>query len=217
MNRKAKTAVDDAPSSLALNKEKRQTATTATANNNTTTNTNTSTTNTTTSGYMNGTAATTAKTKRPIAQVQDTLSAKKSKLLKTSHLHTNPHRSSPSNNQQLNLKQNRVNGNKLYAKNGDENNTNSSKLNGKKFLNKSQKTQQQNFKQSQEASIGKSSFDFDENEQEAFSLSDFSSKDQFKLGEQFYEQRLKKLNEQMRELTNFSILDSNSSSVSRLR
>ena len=42
--------------------------------------------------------------------------------------------------------------------------------------------------------------DFNEENEDHSSLFDFSSKEEFKLGEQFYEQRLRKLNEQLTEL-----------------
>jgi hypothetical protein len=173
---------ENAVTSLALNKEKRHIGVKQE------------------NGYLNGTAATTVKTKRPINQVNDTLPMKKSKLLKTNHLQNRSNNSSsvnnsPSNSQMNNsLKQNRSNG-KIYVKNFDE----KSKINGKKFLNKPQKCQDA-LLMSKKHQTG--IFGLDENESETFSMYDFSSKDEYKLGEEFYEQRLNKLNEQLIELTN---------------
>ena len=74
---------------------------------------------------------------------------------------------------------------------------------GKKLLNasaKSHKLSPYHGQVQQQSEQHSDIFEFNEAKEDHLSMFDFSSKEEFKLGEQFYEQRLRKLIEQLNEL-----------------
>jgi hypothetical protein len=153
-------------------------------------------------GYLSGTMSTTAKSKKHSNQIN---SAKKAKLIgKSSHSHNN----TPINSKLKSL--NKENGHKSsVSKKLLLSTTKSIKNNQKHGLGEDSKAAHMGHSSSTQAKGSSSSsssgggvFTFGEDAQSinAQSLFDFSSKEEFKMSEQFYEQRLKKLLEQLTEL-----------------
>jgi hypothetical protein len=144
-------------------------------------------------GYLSGTMSTVAKSKKHnqngSLSASSTLSSKKAKLLNKSS-HMNSKNATPLNSKLKSF--NKENGLKSHT-------SKKLLLSNSKPLKGNQKQQEQQQGETSEM-LTKGEFDLGEEMDDAQSLFDFSSKEEFVMSEQVYEQRLKKLLEQLTEL-----------------
>jgi hypothetical protein len=148
-----------------------------------------------TNGYLSGTMSSAAKSKK----INQDSNSKKSKLLKTSH------NFNKNSSNLLKLQQNQK---PFYNKESvGNNNGNKKQLNTYKKSHKvdSMLTMNNNDTKSSSSNI----FDFNEENEDNLGIFDFGSKEEFKLGEQFYEQKIRKLKEQLKELKELDFIETN--------